>query len=86
MPEQFHATVLGDVTFHRVGFKNTFHSEKTQSFYKMALGRVVVLVFVLGCAAQNNSESLSQRCKNDVNTFLRELSLERPEEYAVLSK
>lgn len=86
MPVQFHATVLVDLTFYRVGFKNTFHSEKRQVFYRMALSWVVGLVFAWGCAAQNNSESLSQRCENDINTFLRELNLERPEEYAVLSK
>lgn len=63
-----------------------FHSEKMQSFYNMALDWMVVLVLAWACAAQNNSETLSQRCKNDINTFLRELNLERPEEYAVLSK
>lgn len=57
-----------------------------QSLNKMALDRVVVLVFVWGCAAQKYSESLTQRCENDINTFLRELNLKRPEEYAVLSK
>lgn len=57
-----------------------------QSFYKMTLDWLAVLLLAWGCAAQDDSESLSQRCEKDINTFLRELNQERPEEYAVLSK
>lgn len=57
-----------------------------QSFYKMVLDWVAVLLLAWGCAAQDSSESLSERCANDTRTFLRELNQERPAEYAVLSK
>ncbi|XP_056875366.1 O-acyltransferase like protein isoform X1 [Takifugu flavidus] len=55
-----------------------------QSFYKMVLDWVAVLLLAWGCAAQDSSESLSERCANDTRTFLRELNQERPAEYAVL--
>lgn len=57
-----------------------------QSFYKMVRDWVAVLLLAWGCAAQDSSQSLSERCAKDTRTFLRELNQERPAEYAVLSK
>ena len=55
---------------------------------EMALGWVTLVLLVRGSVALENPQAfnVSQRCMKDTNTFLWEINLDRPEEYAVLSK
>lgn len=54
----------------------------------MAFGWVAILLSAGLCVVRGNPQAVtvSQRCKQDTNTFLWELDQDRPKEYAVLSE